>query len=721
VHIRVVRTKRGGKVHEYPQLVESYRRADGMPATRVIASLKDLSSIEVDNLRTALRAGRGGQRVVAQTIGKMRFVRPTQNLRYLDLAVLLELWRRWGLDSILADLMHNEADVAPADVVTALVLQRCVAPGSKLFAERWFPTTALPELLALPPAKFNNTRLHRVLERLDRVTPTLMERLSARCLQRGAAFASLFIDVTDTWFTGEGPQLAQRAKTKEGLFARKVGIVLLCNEHGYPLRWQVVAGRSADNKVMHSTVAQLRKVRWAQKTPVVLDRAMGSSADLAILYASQLHFLTAIRKTEYSTYAPALPWKPLSSLNPSLHPDSSADEDLSDEAGRRVEAAGMRLLHDELFTLDLGVRQPHEPGVATQPDSQQRPGRLAHVMWLAHEVRRLVEQGDHSSYNAAARSLGIGAGAAKGYRRLLGLTDSIQRDILEGKAESLSLQRLYRLAKLPDETEQREKFDRLLRSVPPRDAAPPRPAAETFEAVQMSEMQLRVVAYFNPVLFVEKRRAAEQRRTRVEAFVAELNRSSHARRSKDVQRVVRRVEARLRKDHLLEVYDVHIDTSDDDNKRVELRLDEDAWARRRRYDGFSVLVGHPDLSPSAAELVHLYRAKDRIEKDFQVIKSVVKLRPVHHCTDAKVRAHVTLCMLALLLERAAVHELAARSLTELVASFATCHLNRYETPQPQDSRYLLTRPTAEQRRRLDAMRMGHLAEDEVIVERIVPR
>jgi len=47
------------------------------------------------------------------------------------------------------------------------------------------------------------------------------------------------------------------------------------------------------------------------------------------------------------------------------------------------------------------------------------------------------------------------------------------------------------------------------------------------------------------------------------------------------------------------------------------------------------------------ELCRTYRAKDAVETDFQVIKSLIKLRPVRHRTDAKVRAHVTLCMLAL--------------------------------------------------------------------------
>jgi hypothetical protein len=54
----------GGKERRYAQLVESYRRPDGVPAHRVIASLGALSDLEIANLRTALEASRNGKAVV---------------------------------------------------------------------------------------------------------------------------------------------------------------------------------------------------------------------------------------------------------------------------------------------------------------------------------------------------------------------------------------------------------------------------------------------------------------------------------------------------------------------------------------------------------------------------------------------------------------------------------------------------------------------------------
>src|SRR4029450_8852916 len=109
MHIRVSRHRRNGKNYDYAQLVESYRRpADGVPAHRVIATLGPPDSVEVQNFRAALEAARAGKRVAVIAQARPTTARPpkpTANLRYLDLAVLLELWREWGLDAMLDELM----------------------------------------------------------------------------------------------------------------------------------------------------------------------------------------------------------------------------------------------------------------------------------------------------------------------------------------------------------------------------------------------------------------------------------------------------------------------------------------------------------------------------------------------------------------------------------------------------------------------------------------
>jgi len=136
-------------------------------------------------------------------------------------------------------------------------------------------------------------------------------------------------------------------------------------------------------------------------------------------------------------------------------------------------------------------------------------------------------------------------------------------------------------------------------------------------------------------------------------------------------------------------------------------------------------VAHPDLPQTAEDVVGLYRQKDTVEKDFQTIKDTVKLRPLYHHTDPKVRAHVTLCMLALLLERTIDRRLKhSRLQTTAVACFEelqTCHLNILSSYPGSEPVYVATEPTQEQRAILRSLRMLELIDPEEVAGHIQPR
>ena len=67
MHLRVSTKKQNGKTYRYAQLVESYRRDDGVPAHKVVANLGQLSELEIQNIRLALKASREGKSVVIVT------------------------------------------------------------------------------------------------------------------------------------------------------------------------------------------------------------------------------------------------------------------------------------------------------------------------------------------------------------------------------------------------------------------------------------------------------------------------------------------------------------------------------------------------------------------------------------------------------------------------------------------------------------------------------
>jgi hypothetical protein len=686
-------------------------------------------SVEVHNLREALAAARKGKRVVVgRASGSQTSVLPkiVDNLRYLDAAVLLALWEQWQLPELFNELLpQGGADVAHTSVVAALTLQRCLDPGSKLYATRWFPDSALPELLHIPRTAFNNTRLHRVLDDLDAAQLTLMGKLPARYQHGDGAFVSLFLDATDTWFVGHGPEIAERAKTKEGRVERKIGIVLLCNQLGYPLRWEVIPGRESEVTAMSRMTGLVAGLSWAQKVPLVCDRAMGRTAQIRQMLTAGLHFLTALTTPEYDAYTNQIPHKALADFK--LH--ENAEQQDIDCAAQLVEKAGLQRVDDRLFVRDLGVVQRVDQHSVEQPVRTVEADAVARVMLMARSIKEAITAGRYANQSNAGCALGLSKALVSRYCTLCQLPESVQLQILDGKARGRSLKELLDIAHLDDEQQQHESFARLVASpAPKRASARPLgvavgPSAPT---AAPTPVRVRAVLYFNPQIFVDQRKRASDQLEAIAEYANDLNEnlaSSQARMSRN--QVAAAIDRRLRKDDLLELFTSSIDEEQITGRtryQVKLTLNESEWARRHRYDGFSVVVAHPDLQRSATELAQLYRAKDTVEKDFQIIKSLVELRPIRHQTDGKVRAHVTICMLALLLERTLRQKLNGKHSAEAALEILKgCRLNRLAVGTDGMSAYTLTEPKPEQKAILRLLGLQHLVDQDQVDARITPQ
>lgn len=79
-------------------------------------------------------------------------------------------------------------------------------------------------------------------------------------------------------------------------------------------------------------------------------------------------------------------------------------------------------------------------------------------------------------------------------------------------------------------------------------------------------------------------------------------------------------------------------------------IDESAQARAEMMDGKLLLVTNTtDLS--AAAVIRRYKALADIERGFRVLKSELDIGPVYHRLPERIRAHATLCFMALILYR----------------------------------------------------------------------
>jgi len=299
-----------------------------------------------------------------------------------------------------------------------------------------------------------------------------------------------------------------------------------------------------------------------------------------------------------------------------------------------------------------------------------------------------------------ARRYGCSDSTVQRWLALLSLTTEVQRLVFGGAADRVRFSELHRIAHLEPE-EQRSALLATQTAAENQSVLWPTKALQ--QILAQPPVTVRGVVLFNPQRFLEQRQTASVQLEQLATFTDDLNRrlrSPRSRRTRDSILAV--VGGELRHRHWIDLFDIEVSATQHEGRtvrQVTLQLDEDAWQRRRRTDGLTLIVAHPDVPGTAADLVALYFAKDKVEKDFQTIKSVLELRPVRHRTDLKVRAHVTLCMLALLLERSLEQQLdnaglpmtAATALAEL----RSAHLNLYE--ESPEATYSVTQPTPDQR------------------------
>jgi hypothetical protein len=104
----------------------------------------------------------------------------------------------------LLDGPEDAAEVPWSCIAALLAINRLCAPGSELAIEaRWYPATALDDLLGIEAGKINDTRLYRCLDRLLPHKTKLERHLTRRYGELFAAeFDVLLYDLTSSYVEG---------------------------------------------------------------------------------------------------------------------------------------------------------------------------------------------------------------------------------------------------------------------------------------------------------------------------------------------------------------------------------------------------------------------------------------------------------------------------------------------------------------------------------------
>lgn len=316
------RTK-DGKEHTYWSLVETVRTADG-PRQKTLCYLGELNSSAEARWLTAVEVfnqqGEAQQlklfpshvappendlQVARVLLNKVRLERTRQ---FGSCLLGLELWKRLGLDRFFEQAVDDKAaDVPWSRVAALLAINRLCAPGSELSIEqRWYPSTALDDLLQIEEGKINDTRLYRCLDCILPHKTRLERHLKERYGELfGAEFDVLLYDLTSTYVEGaaeKNPMVRRGYSRDHRPDCEQLVIALIVNNEGFPFSYETFDGNRTDVSTMETILRMVERKYGKARRVWVFDRGIVSEENLAAIRKRGGQYLTGTPRSQMKQF-----------------------------------------------------------------------------------------------------------------------------------------------------------------------------------------------------------------------------------------------------------------------------------------------------------------------------------------------------------------------------------------------------------------------------------
>jgi len=92
---------------------------------------------------------------------------------------------------------------------------------------------------------------------------------------------------------------------------------------------------------------------------------------------------------------------------------------------------------------------------------------------------------------------------------------------------------------------------------------------------------------------------------------------------------------------------------------ANLIIDEEKLKEAEKWDGLKGIVSNTKNLTPQQQITH-YAGLWQVEETFRISKHDIKMRPIYHWTDRRIKAHIAICFMALSCMRFAEYEIAAR-------------------------------------------------------------
>lgn len=238
---------------------------------------------------------------------------------------------------------------------------------------------------------------------------------------------------------------------------------------------------------------------------------------------------------------------------------------------------------------------------------------------------------------------------------------------------------------------------------------------------EFTKEERRYVLTFDVARFLEEYRSLKRRLNQAITWLEQKNKAlAQAKKARNQEILTRELETMLKRKRVKRLLKVCLEPREGKvtNARGKERIvhtfqfayavNEEERQKEQRLHGLTCFVTNlPAQKASAQEVISWYRRKNKVEEAFREIKSYLELRPIYLTRTERVRAHVSICILAYFLynemERHFREKGLAESPPEVLARLQKCQVNRLEFKTQHRSKLSITEPSEQQKEYLQVL------------------
>jgi len=365
-----------GKTYKSYAIAKSYREGKKV-RKRTIWSIGKLTDEQAEQIRMICKVASVKEAALIQ----LKDVVVKESKAYLDIALVNELWNYWQLDRAF-DFDASDSPLPTPLVAKILTINRCTAPCSHYSIPKWAAKNALAEVLGTDLNRLNDDKIYYELDKIFENQTSIENHIFQQTHRRNtSSYQYIDYDLTTSYFVGYKCKLSAFGKGKaECRGRRQVLLGVLINNEGYPFKWDVFAGNTAEVKTLEKNInACKRRFKLSgSNVTLVFDRGIISDGNARRIEDAHMKYISALDRNQIPGCGIDLePFKALSSKDKNPQP------------------AGFKKYADDLYFYDHGIVDSHRLVVGFNPvrfheDHKNRQEKIEFFQsWLRHENRQL--------------------------------------------------------------------------------------------------------------------------------------------------------------------------------------------------------------------------------------------------------------------------------------------------------------------------------------------